>query len=158
LKFGDIVTAVASLAVIMLLITVPIRMVLVPALGFGLGINVSAAVSILLSALIGGYIFAGKIWEESRMAAIAKITVFAAVLMMFFAVNLSALPHWGLAVEEAYKDMYTETATWSTSEWLAAENIAITNMVFFNVVMVLVLGFIGLYVGSMLRRPAKSRK
>ena len=58
MKFGDVVTAVASLAVIMVLILVPVEMVLVSALGFYWGQNVSVIVSILLGALIVGYIFA----------------------------------------------------------------------------------------------------
>jgi len=34
----------------------------------------------------------------------------------------------------------------------------LARVIFINVVMVLVLGFIGLYVGSMLRKPVKSQK
>jgi hypothetical protein len=108
----------------------------------------------LLAALIVGYIFAGKI-AEARLASIAKIAVFAAIVMMFFAVNLSALGDWTPVIKEAYQEANPGT-TLSTSEWLAVENIATTNSIFINVVYVLVLGFIGLYVGSMLRKPSKS--
>jgi hypothetical protein len=147
-------TAVASATVIMILIVVPVRMVLVPALDFDWGITVSAVISMLLSALIVGYIFAGKI-AEARLASIAKITVFSAIVLMFFAVNLSALGDWTPVIKEAYQEANPGT-TLSTSEWLAVENIATINSVFLNMVYVLVLGFIGFYVGSRLRKPSKS--
>ena len=150
MKFGDIVTCVASLAVILALIGFPLELVLIPALGVDWGPTVSSAISILLSALIGGYIFAGKIWE-ARMESITKITVLAAVLMIFYLINLPGLAHWNTAVQEAYQGTPA-----STSEWLIVEGMALGQQVFINVVMVLLLGFAGLYVGSMLRQPAKS--
>jgi len=154
LKFGDVVTAVASLAVILVLVGFPIEMVLVPALGTDWATYVSGAVSIFLSALIGGYIFAGKIWE-ARMEAIAKITVLSAALMIFYVISLPALADWNPAVKEAYLEANPGT-TLSTSEWLNVESLAILQVMFIDVVMVLVFVFIGLYVGSMLRRPGKS--
>jgi hypothetical protein len=153
LKFGDVVTAVAVLAVIMILVHFPLMIVLVPALGYYWGINVSAIVSILLSALIGGYIFAGKIWEESRIEAIAKITVLAALLMAFSVVmETAATADWTAWV----KKEYTGTPPSSAFEWYAVEGMFLASQVFLNVVIVLVLGFVGLYVGSMFKRPAKS--
>jgi len=133
-------------------------MVLVPALGFYWGSNVSVLISVLLSALIGGYIFAGKIWE-ARREAIAKITVLAAVLVMFFVVIQNAaigedFTQW---VHETYQEA-NPTATLSTLEWYFVGSMALSSQVFWNVVVVLVLGFIGLYVGSMFRRPVKSGK
>jgi len=157
LKFSDVVTCVATLAVILVLVEVPIAMVLVPALGFDSGPTVSGAVSILISALIGGYIFAGKIWEEARMTTIAKITVLAAALMIFYVMSFPALADWAPTVKEAYQEAHPRE-TLSTSEWLAVEQMVLVQVMLINMVMVLVFGFIGLYVGSMLRRPAKSGK
>jgi hypothetical protein len=156
LKFGDVVTAVASLAVIMVLVSFPLEMVLVPALGSDWGPYVNLVVSVLLSALIGGYIFAGKIWE-ARMEAVTKITVLAATLMIFYIISFPALAHWNLTVEEAYEAANPGT-TLSTTEWLTVESMALSQTMFIYIVMVLVLGFIGLYVGSMLRRPVKNGK
>jgi len=155
LKFSDVVTCVASLAVIMVLIGVPIEIVLAPALDPDWGSYVISAVNVLLSALIGGYVFASKIWEEARTKTIAKITVLAAVLMLFYVISFPALPHWGLAVKDAYEAANPGT-TLSNSEWLTVESMALAQVMFIDIVMVLVLGFIGLYVGSMLRKPKKS--
>ena len=154
MKFGDVVTAVASLAVIMVLILVPVEMVLVSALGFYWGQNVSVIVSILLGALIVGYIFAGKIWEAMREA-ITKIAVLAAVLNMIFTMQLPALADWAPMVKETYQEMYPATEL-STSEWVVWEMMALSLNMLLNAVLMLVLGFIGLYVGSMLRKPEKS--
>lgn len=95
MRFGDVVMAVASLAVILALILFPIQVALVPALGFYWGFNASAIVSVFLSALIAGCIFARKVWEEARMEAIAKITVLGVVLVIFIVImQNAALADW----------------------------------------------------------------
>jgi len=152
LKFGDIVTAVASSAVILALLIFPIDMVLVPALGFFWGLNVGAIVSVLLTALIVGYVFAGKIWE-SRMEAIAKITALSAVLMAFFVAITLAATEWPAVVREA-----NPGATYTALEWHIVEHVALLGQIFLNVIIVIVLGFIGLYIGSMFRRPVESKE
>jgi len=123
-------------------------MVLVPVLGCDWGPTVSSAVSFLLTALIVGYIFAGKIWEEARMEAIARITVLAGALMIFYVISVPSLADWAPAIKEV----------WWVGGWFTVESMVLARVIFINVVMVLVLGFIGLYVGSMLRKPVKSQK
>jgi len=159
LKFGDVVTAVASLAVIAVLFMFPLGLALIPALGFYSGQNVTAIVSIFLSALICGYIFAEKIQVESRKEAIAKIAVLAAVLMMFnIGISAAVFADW----TQMAKDMYLEAnpgvnpGELSTFDWWVVVSGVTGQVIFWNVVIVLVLVFIGLYAGSMLRRPAKS--
>ena len=154
MEFGDVVACVATLAVIFALISFPLELVLIPALDVDWGPIVSSAISMLLAALIGGYIFAGKIWE-ARMEAVAKITVLSAVLVIFFVLNLPGLANWNTVVHEAYPEPYPGGLETST-EWYVVESMALGQQVFINVVMVLLLGFAGLYVGSMLRQPAKS--
>jgi len=148
--------AVASISVVFALIFVPLDIVFVSALGLELGYGVSEIVTFFLSALIGGYIFAGKIWE-ARREAITKIAVLWAALMYLFALIVPAsIAHWGLSIEESYKGEYG--ATLSTHEWKNLEMMVQDVVAFGAVGMALVLGFIGLYVGSMLRRPAKKGK
>jgi len=157
LRFGDVVTAVASLVVILVLVDFLLGIVLIPAIGLDWGGYVTGAVSIFLTAFIVGYVFARKIWEEAGMEAIAKITVLGAVLMVFYVVNFPALGDWTPAVKEAIQKAHP-TSTFSTSQWVTLESMALTQTVAINMVMAIVFGFIGLYVGSMLRRPAKSQK
>jgi len=161
LKFGDVVTCVASIAVIFALIFAPLDLVLFSALGISgmtnWGYTVSSIVSVFLSALISGYIFAGKIWE-ARREAITKIAVLWAALVMLFAIIVpAAVADWGPMAKEEYL-AENPGATLSTSEWVTWEYMSLDMFTFLMVGMALVLGFVGLYVGSMLRRPAKSGK
>ena len=156
MKFGDVVMAVATAAVIMVLISFLLDWVLISAIGYYWGMNVGAIISIFLATLITGYIFAGKIWE-ARMKAIAKITILAAALMMFTVVMEAAAlgTYWTTWVHDTYLDA-NPGANPSTSEWYAIGSMYLGVQVVLNVVIVLVLAFIGLYIGSMFKRVAKS--
>jgi len=151
LRFEDIVMCVASIAVIFTLILFPLDMVLVSALGLN-WIQLSLIVSFFLSALIGGYIFARKLWE-ARREAITKITVLWAALNMLIGLIVPAgLADWGQKAKEEYLTM-NPGATLSAAGWVNWEIIVQDLVMFLNVGLALLLGFIGLYVGSMLRRP-----
>jgi len=154
LKFGDLVMSVASIAVILALIAAPLDIVLVSALGLELTHNVSL-VYFLLAPLISGYIFAGKL-QEDRREAITKIAVFwGALVWLVVLIVPGASANWGLMAKEEYLTM-NPGATLSTSEWVAWEMIYLDVYGFIVVAVALVLGFIGLYIGSMLRKPKKS--
>ena len=102
--------------------------------------------------MIGGYIFAGKLWE-ARREAVTKITVLWAALVMLFAIIVPAtLADWGPMAKEEYQAANPGT-TLSTSEWVNWEMMYLDVFMFLCVVMALVLGFIGLCIGSMLRKP-----
>jgi hypothetical protein len=153
LEFGDIVMAVATSIVIISLLVVPLDMVLFPLLGFDLLI-VSRSVSVLIAGLIVGYIFAGKM-AEARITSIGKILVLGSVIMIFVVLNLTTFGDWTVATKEAYQEANPGT-TLSTAEWVTVENMAAFQVIFFNLVVLLVFGFIGLYVGSILRKSSKS--
>ena len=159
LRFGELVICVALMAVILALIAFPLDMVLFSAVGISgmssWGSLGCLIVSLFVSALISGYVFAGKIWE-SRIGTIAKITVLWAALVMLVAIIVPAtLADWGLQTKEEYLVMYPG-ATLSASEWVTWEMMSLDMSMFLVVGLALVLGFIGLYVGSMLRKPKKS--
>ena len=159
MRFGDVVISVASMAVVFALITYPLEMVFFSALGISdmntWGYMVSLIISMLLSALISGYIFAGKIWE-ARKEAIVKITVLWAALVMLFAIIVPATwASWGPIAREEYLKAHPG-ATLSTSEWLTWEMMYLDMFMFLIVILALVLGSIGLYIGSTLRKPKGS--
>jgi len=154
LKFGDLVMAVASMAVILALIIAPLGMAFVSVWGLESGYMVSLAVSVFLSALLGGYIFSSKIWE-SRREAIGKITVlYAAFVMVMVGLGSATIADVGPMIKEGYQGQYG--ATLSTSEWVNLESMHYDTFISMTVGMVLLLGFVGLYSGSMLRKPKKS--
>jgi hypothetical protein len=159
LKFGDLVICVASTAVVFALIAFPLEMVWLSALGISgmtsWGYILSLRVSLFLSALISGYIFAGKIWE-ARRESITKIAVLWATLVLLFAIIVpGSIADYGLSVKEEYLAA-NPGATLSTFEWVTWEYMYLDMFMFLMVGMALVLGIIGLYVGSMLRKPSKS--
>jgi phosphoglycerol transferase MdoB-like AlkP superfamily enzyme len=93
LKFGDVIIAVASVSVAFLLIDTVLSFALIP-MNSAWGGYVADIVSLIVSALIVGYVFAGKIREESKMASIGKVVVLFAFVMMFAVmIWLGSIPH-----------------------------------------------------------------
>lgn len=82
MRFGDIITAVASLFLVTFLISYPLEIVLIPILGLSLAPTIGALVSVLLGGLIIGYIFSPKI-GNCRKEAIVTISILFTVLMIF---------------------------------------------------------------------------
>jgi hypothetical protein len=155
LKFGDVVTAVASLTIIASIISFPLTTVLTPALGSYNAFELTTFVSLILSPIIVGYIFAQKIWEEDKTKIIAKISVLFAVLSMFMVLIENSIVEWAPMFRADYLKV-NPTATPSAFEWYNIELSALSSEVFLVVVLVLALTFIGLYIGSMLKKPKKS--
>jgi 4-amino-4-deoxy-L-arabinose transferase-like glycosyltransferase len=135
LKFSDVVIATASALVIYWLsyAVLSIMFVSVPIL------HVPAYVSPLIAAVVVGYVFAGKIREESRMRSIGKIVVLFTVLVML--------------VYSVYFSYMSYTITGHISAWVGdtADIVAI-------VVVTALFGFVGLYVGSIRKPSAKTKK
>jgi ABC-type multidrug transport system permease subunit len=158
LKFGDIVFAVASLAVIFLFLGFILGYFMIPAIGWDWGSAVSLFVAVLVAGLIVGVIFSKKIWEEEGIKTIAKIIVLGAVLsMLYYAAAIPAQGDWTPYVKENFQNMHPGT-TLTTSQWFSVELTALGQEIAINVFFLIVLSFIGLYVGSMLRNPRKSQE
>jgi len=156
LKFSDAILAVAATVVIWGLIYFVFGLALIPSVGSYWGQDSAAGISLLVAGLVVGFVFAGKIQEESRMRAVGKIAVlFAAVTMFLTLMIFSANSYYGAYVKETLQNMYS-TGAWTTTDWFAYVQLAIFINVALNVVLSLVVGFIGLYIGSMLRKPKKS--
>jgi hypothetical protein len=156
LKFSDVITAVASLMVVELLLDFVFLAVFVVLVNPYLGTYAAAILSFLVSSLIVGYLYAVKIQEESRIEAIAKIVVLSAVVVLFYVmVLLAANPYFGAEVNEGLRGMFS-TSGWTTRDWLGYSQLTIVMLLAVNVVLSLVLSFIGLYFGSMLRKLKKS--
>ena len=153
MKFGDVVTAVATLAVVYVLIYSVLGIVLVP-LNSVWGLNVTFFVSVLVSASIVGYVFAGKIREESRMVSIGKIVVLFAFVIMLIVLGSGLAGHSSALTDENLQNMY-DTSSWTNMDWVAYETVMGALMASVNVLVVLALGFVGVYAGSM-RKPKKT--
>jgi hypothetical protein len=78
-----------------------------------------------------------------------------AVVELLYVVNLPSLPSFGSVVTQAITNAYPNS-TFSASQSLQLEIGVLAEVVFVNVVIALVVGFVGLYVGSKLRKKPKS--
>ena len=157
MKFGDVIVAVASWQVVFILVHTVLSIALIPISSYW-GFNVDSILSFLVSALIVGYVFAGKIREESKMVSIGKIVVLSAVLTMFATmIGVSATGHYNAWVDESLRNMYS-TGSWTNTDWVAFEHMMLVEWAVFPVVYVLVFSFIGLYLGSMRKPSAKTKE
>jgi hypothetical protein len=152
-KFGDIITAVATYCVLQILIAFPIAIVALPALGVTMEAYYAVGLtSVFLSMLIVGYLFGEEI-RKGRRNAILRIVVLSAFYELLVVVFQPTLADWGLFAKETYLEASRGT-TVSTLEWFLYDLSRRGNM-FFNIILVAALGIIGLYVGSM---PKKSSR
>ena len=154
LRFGDVITAVATLTIIHILLETVLFAAIIPVNSLW-GPDIAMIVSLLVASLVVGYLFAGKIYEESRRGAIVRIAVLSTVVLMLVILASMSNPYVGPTITEELERMYP-TSGWTTADWLAYSQMFILLLVSMYVVLALVLDFIGLYVGSMLRKPKKS--
>ena len=154
MKFGDVVTAVASLTVIYILLEFVLLAVFVQVNSYW-GADVALILSILMASLIVGYVFAAKIHEESRRGAISRIVVLFTLVLAFYTMASFANPYLDTSMNESLESMFS-TGGWTTMDWVSYSAFLMEMMVALYVVFALVFGFIGLFVGSMLRKPKKT--
>ena len=159
LKFGDVIVAVASLFVVAWMINTLLNFVLLPA-STSYGGEVAYILSVLISAPIVGYVFAGKMREESRMASIGKVVVLFAVLMIFVMTMGALSKHYPLFIDDQLSSMYgtTTTNSWTNAQWFWYETAYLMLVATLYAVFSLLFGFIGLYVGSMRKPSAKTKE
>jgi hypothetical protein len=156
MKSGDAVVAVASLTVIYVLIYSALSVALVPMIS-AWGLNVAFVVSVLVSGLIVGYFFAGRIREEPKMVSLGKMVILFAFVIMLFVLIGSGGGHSSAMIDENLENMY-DTSSWTNTDWFAYETMAGVGIVSVNILLALVLSFVGLYLGSMLKPSAKAKE
>ena len=158
MKFGDIIIVVATLIVAFFLFDSLFNLALIPATSSEWGAMAAVIVSILLSGLVAGYFFAGKIREESRTASIGKVVIlFTAVFGLLIMIVYGAIYHYGALADETLSSMYNASG-WTNTNWFAYEIMGLTVDTALFVVFALIFGFIGLYLGSMRKPPAKTKE
>jgi hypothetical protein len=89
------------------------------------------------------------------MRAVGKIVaLFATVELFAVMIAFSGNSYYAAYVRESLQSVFS-TSAWTTVDWFVYE-LGLFVDVALNVSWMLVLGFIGLYVGSMLRKPKTS--
>jgi hypothetical protein len=153
LKNGDVLIVVATMAVVFALIVYPLDLAFVSALGLTNGYLPSGLVCSLVVALVAGIVFAGKI-QESRWAAIAKITVVWAVFNTLVVSGALFSPTHTTYATQSYNGQYGSTL--SAYQWTLWMGMYADMLSFELVAVFVVTTIVGLYIGSMLRKPKKS--
>jgi hypothetical protein len=149
--------AVASLAVLFIVIWLVLEQL---PINIPMEYQVDQVVSLLVSGLIVGYVFAGKMREESRLMSIGKIVVLSAFALMFLAVmSFAAIaPHYTNLVDEAFRNSTSTAASWTNTQWFANSQLALVYNAGVRVLYVLLFSLIGLYLGSMRKPSAKTKE
>jgi len=155
LKFEDIIIAAASIIVICVLISYPLMLVLTPAIGEYNAFELSGFVVFILGPIITGYIFAKQIREENRTKTILKIAVLVAFIAMFMVLSDDAVVEWAPYYRAEYLKA-NPTATPTAFEWYNIQLAALSMETFSAVAAMLIFTFIGLYIGTMLKKPTKT--
>ncbi len=101
----------------------------------------------VMAPLFVGYVFALKIREEARIKTIGSIVVLSAFALMLFLLAWFANPLASPWIRDQLVKLF-DTSEWTNYLWSAFSALAIV----LDVVIALVLSFVGLYAGSMLRK------
>jgi hypothetical protein len=154
LKFSDVIIATVSSVLMGLILDAILLVALIP-----LGSNsrsdlLAHIISFLVASLVVGYVFALKIQEESRIRAIGVIVVLSTfTVMIFYSIwfaNAFAF-YW---LRESLINMFN-TSGWTNYHWNAYTALFVSIVAIITMVII----FIGLYAGSMLRKsPAKTKE
>jgi hypothetical protein len=153
LKFSNVIIATVSLLLVGLILHGFLLVAFIPLNSGSLSDTLAFVVAFLVASLVVGYVFALNIQEESRTKATGVIVVLSAFTLMtaysIWMANGFAYPWF----KDALNSIYNRT-TWTDYDLnaYAALNVSVL------VILYLVLSFIGLYVGSMLRKPSAKTK
>lgn len=143
MELGDTVYATATVVAISVLLLVPMNLV------FGSDLwLVGTAVSVLIAALVTGLIFAGKL-AEARRVSIALIAVLGAIVVLsltFGILSLAAFRDISLTVNQAAARARFWHMIWAFQQ------------ISFYIVLLDAIAFVGIYVGSILRRFVRNPK
>jgi hypothetical protein len=130
-------------------------LLIVVTLSFVWGVYVATYVSPLLSAIAVGYIFAGKIREESRIRSVGKIVALTVVLVILVYYISYDIGHTGTFIDESLRNTFS-TGSWTTMDWCRYETMYTIVNTATVAIFVALLSFTGLYVGSVLKKPKKT--
>jgi hypothetical protein len=151
LKFSNVVMAVASLVLFGLLFNSVLLIMFVPLNSNSMSDLIAWIIAFLVVSLIVGYVFALKIQDGSRIRAIGSIVVLFAFALMPLVMVWFANPLASPWIKDSLESMFN-TSGWTNYAWSAYSAFLVT----VDVVVALVFSLIGLYAGSMLRKPKKT--
>ena len=155
MKFSDVIIATVSLVLFGLILNAFLLVAFGSLSASSTSDTLASIISGLVVSLIVGYVFALKIQEESRIKATGVIVVLSAFIVLIFATIWMASPFAYPWMQDFINSMFNRTtSSWSHYDLNAYAALADS----VDVIMGMVISFIGLYVGSMLRKPYAKTK
>ena len=151
MKFSDMIIATSALALFALILNAILLVAFAPLSNNTTSEWLSTIISYLIVSLIVGYLFASKIQEESRIRAVLGITVLTSLLAIFFFSIWIASPFGSPWFKDSLSSNLN-TSGWTDYQWSAYTALLVS----LDVLISFVLSFIGLYAGSMLKKPKKT--
>jgi hypothetical protein len=154
LKFSHVIIATVSLVLVGLILDA-FLMVAFDSLNSNSTSDIAAIIAFLVASLIVGYVFALRIQEGSRIKAIGVIVVLSAFALLVFNSVWIANPFASPLFQDSLNNMLNRT----TSQWTHYDLNAYTALLVSLVVIIAsVINFVGLYAGSVLRKPSAKTK
>jgi hypothetical protein len=152
LKFSNVVVASASVVLIGFLLDAVVRLPFLSVSSASVNELLAWIIAFLVTSLIVGYVFALRIQEESKIKAIGEIVVLSSLAVMLLVTVWFANPLASPAIRDSIEGMFS-TSGWTNADWSAYSAFVAT----IDVVVAAVLIFIGVYAGSMLKKPKKTK-
>ena len=153
MKFSNVIIATVSLVLLGLILDAFLLVAFIPMNNNSLSDLLAFIIAYLISSLAVGYVFALKIQEGSRINATGIIDVLSTFTFMLFYSVWIANTYGGAWFTESLNNMFNPSG-WTHYEY-AAYSALLASVV---TIIAFVIIFIGLYVGSMLRKPSTKTK
>jgi hypothetical protein len=153
LKFSDVIIATVSLFLLGFILDTFLMVAFGSLSASSTSDTLAFVISGLVASLVVGYVFALKIQEESRIKATGVIVVLSGFTMLIFMAIVMANNFAYPWFNDSINNMFNRT-TWTDYDLNAYAALAVS----VEVIMTLVVTFIGLYAGSMLRKPSAKTK
>jgi len=149
LKFSDEIIVAVSLVLMALILAAFLLVAFGSLSASSTSDTLASIVASLVASLVVGYVFALDIRKESRVRAIGVIVVLAGFTSLVFQAIWMANPFAYPWMKDSINSMFNRTA-WTDYDLNAYATLAASVLT----IMTMVISFIGLYVGSMLRKPS----
>jgi ABC-type uncharacterized transport system permease subunit len=153
LKFSNVIMATVSLLLIFTILDGFLLVAFIPLNSSSLSDTSATIISLLVASLVVGYVFASKIQEESRIKAIGAIVVLSAFSFLIGYSIWIADPSVSPWSTESLNSMFNTNGLSNYDK--AAYSSLVASLI---TIIALVIDFVGLYAGSMLRKPSAKTK
>jgi len=148
LRFGNVIIATVSLVLLGLILDAFLLVGFIPMNNGSLSDMLSFIIAFLVASLVVGYVFALKIQQDSSIKATGVIDVLSTFTFTLFYLVWICNVYGGAWFAESLNNMFKPSG-WTTYEYAAYSSLAVSIVAIIAFVVI----FIGLYAGSMVRKP-----